>query len=136
MSNIVSTIRKFTTMESFALPASDETIEKAEKELNLKFANDYREYVSAFGAIWSEKITVSGIIDGDKDFGVVELTNRLRPLYSPQTPHSFYVIEDVGVDGLVIWQDKNSAIYQSIPGSEPFRIHDNLSGFLEYVMQG
>jgi len=136
MTKIVSIIEKFPALKSFASPANDAMIEKAEKELNLKFANEYREYVSTYGAIWSENITVSGIIDGDRDFGVVELTSRLRSYYAPQIPNNFYVIEEVGVDGLVIWQDETSAIYQSIPGSNTIKIYDNLSDFLEYAMHG
>jgi hypothetical protein len=121
-------------MKSYAPSASDEAIENAEETLNLKFADDYREYLSVLGAVWSDIITVSGIID-DEDFGVVNLTSKLRPFY--QIPLSFYVIEDVGVDGLVIWQDETGAIYQSIPCQEPpTRIHNNLSDYLEYVIKG
>jgi hypothetical protein len=135
MSDIISTIKKLPSMKSYASPASDEAIKKAEEKLNLKFADDYREYVSVFGAVCSDIIAVSGIID-DEEFGVVNLTNKLRPFY-PQIPLSFYVIEDVGVDGLVIWQDETGAIYQSIPCQEPpMRIHNDLSDYLEYVIKG
>ena len=133
MSNIISTIKKLSAMESLG-PASNEVITNAEVSLNLKFAGDYKEYLSVFGMVWSDNIAISGITD-DEDYGVVELTNKLRPFYT-QVPLNFYAIEDVGVDGLVIWQDESSAIYQSIPNNEPMRLYDNLSDYLEYVMEG
>jgi hypothetical protein len=129
MSSIILTIRKLPAMKSFT-PASNEEIKSAENKLNLKFANEYKEYLSCFGAVRSKIIALTGIID-DKEYNVVELTNELRPYY-PQIPYNFYIIEDVGMDGLVIWQDDVGVIYQSIPGSEPFRINDNLSDFLEH----
>jgi len=133
MSDIISTIKKLPSMESLT-PASDEVIKNAEESLNLKFAGDYKEYLSVFGAAWSDSIAISGIID-DEEYGVVELTNKLRPFHT-KIPLNFYVIEDVGVDGLVIWQDESGAIYQSIPNNEPMRLYDNLSDYLEYVMEG
>lgn len=134
MPDIILTIKKLPSMKSYAPPTSDEAIKNAEEKLSLKFAEDYKVYVSFFGAVWSDIITVSGIID-DEDFGVVNLTNKLRPFY-PQIPLNFYVIEDVGIDGLVIWQDETGSIYQSIPNNEPMRIYSNLSDYLEYVMKG
>lgn len=129
MSNIILTLRKLSSMEGLT-PASDEEIKSAEVKLNLKFAKEYKEYLSHFGAVCSDIIAVSGISD-DEDYDVVKLTNKMRPFY-PQISLTFYVIEDVGMDGLVIWQDETGIIYQSIPGSKPFKIHDSLADFLEY----
>ena len=76
----------------------------------------------------SDIIAISGISD-DEDYEVVALTNSVRS-WNPQIPLSFYAIEDVGVDGLVIWQDQTGAVYQSIPNYAHVQI--SLSYFLEH----
>ena len=133
MSDIISTIKRLPELESSG-PVSNEEICSAEVAAQVKFAEDYRVYLSAFGAVCSSIIAVSGISE-DKDYGVVELTNKLRSLYT-KVPPNFYVIEDVGVDGLVIWQDEAGVIYQSVPCSQPIKLFDNLSDYLEYVIEG
>lgn len=132
MSNIISTIKKLPGME-YLLPASIEDIKKAEEKLNLIFADDYKEYLSFFGMVWSDIIAISGI-SNDEDYGVVELTNKLR-LTHTNIPLDFYAIEDVGVDGLVIWQNKTGVVYQSVPNHKPVRIFDNLSDFLNHQIE-
>ncbi len=114
-------------------PASIEDVSEAEKKLSLEFADEYKEYLLSFGAVWSDIIALSGIID-DEDYEVVALTNKLR-LMNPQVPLGFYAIEDVGVDGLVIWQDKTGAVFQSIPHHNPVKVFDNLSCFLQHQIE-
>jgi len=42
-----------------------------------------------------------------------------------------YVVEEVHVDGLVIWQDESGQVYQTIPGSLPQKIANTLSDYLD-----
>lgn len=132
MLDIVSIIKKLPAMAHY-LPASQEDIKTAEEKLNLIFADDYKEYLSHFWAVQSDIIAISGIID-DEDYNVVELTNKMK-LFEPNIPSNFYVIEDVGVDGLVIWQNETGAIYQSIPNREPVKIFDSLADFLNHQIE-
>ena len=130
--NIISIIEKLPEMQ-YSFPASEEDIIKAEKELNVVFADEYKKYLLTFGAVQSDIIAISGIID-DEDYNVVNLTKRLKLSYK-NIPADFYVIEDVGVDGLVIWQSVDGTIYQSIPTSKPVKIFASLSEFLNYQME-
>ena len=130
--NIISIIEKLPEMQ-YSFPASEEDIIKAEKELNVVFADEYKKYLLTFGAVQSDIIAISGIID-DEDYNVVNLTKRLK-LSNKNIPDNFYVIEDVGVDGLVIWQSVDGTIYQSIPTSKPVKIFASLSEFLNYQME-
>lgn len=130
--NILSIIEKLPEMQYF-FSASEEDVFKAEKELNLVFADEYKKYLLAFGAVQSDIIAISGIID-DYDYNVVNLTKRLK-LSNKNIPDNFYVIEDVGVDGLVIWQSSDGTIYQSIPNSKPVKIFGSLSEFLNYQIE-
>lgn len=83
------------------LPTSKEIIKNSEDKLNLIFADEYKEYLLTFGAVKSDIIAISGITE-DEEYNVVKLTKKLK-LYYTNIPSDFYVIEDVGVDGLVIW---------------------------------
>lgn len=132
MSEILATIQKLPGME-YLSPASADEIQNAEETLNLRFAEEYKEYLSVFGAVCSDIIAISGICE-DKDYAVVELTKKLRSI-QPNIPLGFYAIEDVGIDGLVIWQDQTGAVYQSVPNYEPVRIFDSLSGFLKHQIE-
>lgn len=132
MSNIKSIISKLPNME-FLQPASENQIRSAEEQLGLRFADEYREYLSFFGMAWSDIIAISGICE-DEDYEVVNLTNKIKKTHLG-IPANFYVIEDVGVDGLVIWQSSTGEIYQSIPNSNPVKIFDSLSDFLIYQME-
>ena len=126
--DIISIIKELPEMK-FSGPVDEEEVSKAENELNLVFAKDYKEYLLNFGFAYSDVIAISGIID-DEAFNVVDLTKKFKPIYK-NIPSDFYVIEDVGVDGLVIWQDSLGVIYQSIPNHDPVKIFDNLSDFLK-----
>ena len=132
MSYIKSIIEKLPEME-FLQPATEKQIKSAEEKLGLRFAEEYREYLSYFGMAWSDIIAISGICD-DEDYEVVALTDKLKKVYLG-IPSDFYVIEDVGVDGLVIWQSGTGEIYQSIPNTNPVKIFDSLSDFLIYQME-
>ena len=132
MTNIIETIHRLPDMEH-AVPAGQDEILRAEHALGLRFAEEYRQYLSAFGAAWSDIIVISGILDAE-DYHVVSLTQRMRSV-NPDSPSTFYAIEDVGVDGLVIWQDHTGTVYQSIPNHPPVKIFDSLSAFLDYQME-
>jgi len=133
MSNIISVIKKLPGIESLA-PVSREDICKAEASLNLIFAQEYKEYLSVFGTIYSDVVAISGL--GGKPYDdVIELTEKCRSV-NAQIPRTFYVVEDVGVDGLVIWQDESGTIYQSTPFRTPDKICNTLSEYLEYVLKG
>lgn len=128
----IESIKKLPGME-FLQPATEKQIKSAEEKLGLRFAEEYREYLSYFGMVWSDIIAISGICD-DEDYEVVALTDKLKKVYLG-IPSDFYVIEDVGVDGLVIWQSGTGEIYQSIPNTNPVKIFDSLSDFLIYQME-
>lgn len=97
--DIISIIKELPKMK-FSGPVDEEEVSKVENELNLVFAEDYKKYLLNYGFAWSDIIVISGITD-DEEYSVVDLTKKLKPIYK-NIPSNFYVIEDVGVDGLVI----------------------------------
>lgn len=109
-------------------PATDIDIKDAEIQLRVSFNEEYREYLLAFGAIMADGIELTGIAKSAHR-NVVNQTKQEREL-NPKIPDNMYVVENTGVDGIVIWQETNGGIYQSSPNVEPKKVADSL---LEYL---
>ncbi len=103
-------------------------ITDAESQLRVTFSNEYREYLSAFGAIMADGIELSGIARSEHR-NVVSLTKQAWEL-NPTVPHTMYVIEDTCVDGIVIWQDTTGAVYQTKPDSAPQKIANSFKDYI------
>lgn len=78
MKTIISIIEQLPEME-YSSPASLEEIKCAELELDLVFAEEYKDYLMTFGLVWSDIIALSGIID-DEEYSVVELTKEIKAI--------------------------------------------------------
>lgn len=128
MVQIVSLINSLPNMLPLK-PASAEQITNAEHQLNICFAAEYKEYLSAFGAIMADGIELSGIAKSEHR-NVVYLTQQQWKL-NLKVPHTMYVVENTCVDGIVIWQDNNGSVYQTKANSEPFKIASSLE---EYIL--
>ena len=105
-------------------PATAKEITEAEIRLRVGFAEDYKEYLAAFGAIMAEGIELSGIAKSEYR-NVVSITKKERELNS-KVPYNMYVIENTGVDGIIIWQDTNGTVYQTTPDAGPLPIASSL----------
>ena len=64
----------------------------AELQLRLNFAEEYKRYLSEFGAISARRIELTGIIGVDY-CNVVTATKQAWEL-NPQVPHNLYVVEN------------------------------------------
>ncbi|MDL2297844.1 SMI1/KNR4 family protein [Synergistaceae bacterium OttesenSCG-928-D05] len=127
MSTIVEKIEKLPNMISFTNATADQ-IKNAEAELNLRFADEYRDYLAAFGAVVADGTELTGIANSEHR-KVTAVTKREWEL-NPQVPHSMYVVENVGIDGIIIWQDASGTIYQSLPKKDPEKIFEDLADYL------
>jgi len=125
--NIVSLINSLSDLLSLK-PATANQINDAELQLGVGFANEYKEYLSAFGAIMADGIELSGIAKSEHR-NVIALTKKEWELNS-KVPHIMYVVEDTCVDGIVIWQDTNGMIYQTSPNSAPKQISSTLYDYI------
>lgn len=128
MDSIIEVIRSRKAFWQGA-PASEDQIAEAELRLGLKFADDYRAYVHAFGCASYYGHELTGVCPY-KSLSVVEVTAELRDIYS-DVPHDCYAVEEIHVDGLVIWQDATGAVYQALPGGLPERIASSLAEYVE-----
>lgn len=127
MSKIVDIINKLPGLLPLK-PATDIDVKDAEIQLRVNFNEEYKDYLLAFGAIIADGIELTGIAKSAHR-NVVAQTKQELGLNS-KVPNTMYVIENTGVDGIIIWQDTAGAIYQSSPNIEPKKIAGSLSAYL------
>ena len=108
--------------------ASEEQIAQAERALSLRFADDYRQYVRAFGVVSASGHELTGIC-ASKRLNVVEVTLSARGA-QPAVPQDWYVLEEANIDGIVIWQSGTGEVFQTQPDAEPVKL---AGGICEYL---
>ena len=118
-----------------ALPAfcsltgiSAEQIIDAEKALALRFADDYREYLLAFGIASSDGHEFTGICNS-KRLNVVDVTLAEKNI-NPGIPQDWYVLEEANIDGIVIWQNSTGEIFQTQLGRKAVKLADSICDYL------
>lgn len=104
---------------------------QAEEELGLKFADDYRSYIMRFGcmAIGSREFTG---ISRQENYSVISTTYAQKQ-YNKNIPENWYVIEQLNIDGIVIWQSSDGEIFQTCPNLPPVKIANSLSEYIETI---
>jgi len=128
MSEIIKAIKDLSNLITLNAVTEIE-ISDAEIQLRLYFAEEYKEYLINFGAIMADGIELTGIAkSGHRN--VIYVTKREWKL-NPLVPHNLYVVERIGIDGIIIWQDLSGAIYQSSPWNKPQRIFNSLVDYLK-----
>ena len=103
-------------------------VEKAEADLGLSFAEDYKSLAILYGAISFRGHNLSGISPYPGN-DVVALTKENRSYYS-EVPLSYYVVEEAHIDGIVIWQDSSCRIYKTQPNTKPIQIYEGLYDYI------
>ena len=90
---------------------SEDEIAAAEKSLGTTFAPDYRLYLEEIGLACFDGHELTGITNNVR-LSVVAVTEQERAA-NPNVPSSWYVIEQTGFDGIVIWQTPIGEIHQA-----------------------
>lgn len=108
--------------------ASEEQIAQAERALSLRFADDYRQYVRAFGAVSAAGHELTGVC-ASKRLNVVDVTLSARAA-QPAIPRDWYVLEEANIDGIVIWQSGAGEVFQTQPGAEPVKLAASIREYL------
>ena len=108
--NIIEKIKKIDDLDIISNNgASEEQILRAEKRLELKFPEEYKNYVKEFGAISFLGNEWTGLnIDGY--LNVVNMTEEERAL-NEFFPKKYFVIENIGVDRMLIISNEKGEIY-------------------------
>lgn len=103
-----------------------DTITEAENNLGVRFNQDFINILYEYGNVKSEDFELIGL---GNDVTVVEATQQEWDLNN-KVPHNMYVIENTRIDGVVIWQDTDGAIYESTPNKAPKFINSSLASYL------
>lgn len=103
-------------------------IANAEKELGLKFAREYKEYLGKFGSVLAEDVEITGIAKS-KNRNVISVTQREWGL-NPLVEHNMYVVENLAIDGIIIWQDETGNIFESVPNKTLKKVADSLADYI------
>ena len=106
---------------------SDAAIAKAEKELGITFASEYREYLKEIGLACFDGHELTGLTNAER-LNVVSVTKELWK-QSPKNSALWYVVEDVGLDGIIIWQNSDGTLYATAPYTNAKKVANSLSEY-------
>lgn len=132
MSKVIEIIKNLNNLISLK-PATMDEVEDVEIDLALPLAEDYKEYLLTFGAIIADDVELTGVAKS-KNRNVVQVTKREWAV-NDQIGHKLYVIENVGIDGIIIWQDGSGTVYESRPNHSATKIAESLADYLESKWQ-
>ena len=110
-------------------PVSDSAITECEQKLSVKFSDDYKECVRQYGALSYYGHELTGVVSSPR-LNVVDVTNEEKKVNSG-LPNNWYVIEQTGMDGIVIWQADSGEIFQSFPTGAYKKICNSLAEYIE-----
>lgn len=107
---------------------SDQEISVAEQKLGMSFPKTYREILSTFGSVDIGSDEIFGLgVEGYSN--VVETTLKERDLVKGELD-SYIVIQNLGIDGILIVVDKNDNVYEYKNGD----FKNLLSSTAEYIL--
>ena len=130
MSSIISVIEKLQGLRCL-VPLSEKDINNAEKVLSLRFADEYRMYTKKFGAISANGIELTGVVSAPR-LNVVDVTTLEKSL-NPNIPDDMYVIENTGIDGILMLQNAKGDIFSISPTSKPVKKFYSLTEYLRSI---
>ncbi len=106
---------------------TEEEVCEAERELGISFAEDYRAYLKEIGLACFDGHELTGLTKTAR-LNVVSVTKKQQ--YFDKVASSWYVIEEVGIDGIIIWQNSKGTVYATIPNSKAKKIANSLSEYI------
>lgn len=127
MSKLLETMQAKENYHGF-VAATKEQIDEAQEKLGLTFASDYREYLSSAGVASFGGHELTGVCPS-KRLDVVSVTKNNRKITCGINA-AWYVLEELNIDQVTIWQDADSSIYCVAPHGKPVRIAKNI---IEYI---
>lgn len=132
MSDFLNYIKKKEDLV-FLNGVSDDEIKEAEKEMKLKFSNEYVDFLKCFRTASFSGNEIIGLCDS-KRLNVINVTNVARKK-NPYVPSNLYVIEDLNVDNSYIWQDEIGIVYKSYENGMPEKVAKSLLDYYQYMEQ-
>lgn len=125
--NIIQVMQNLKDLRSTG-GATPDAISQAEKKLGFSFANDFKEYAKEYGAISALGMELFGVSQHARlDAASVTLEERgMREDF----PADMYVIENVGMEGVLILQNEKGEVFEIAPHQKAKKIYNSLAGYL------
>lgn len=109
---------------------SEFTINNAEKELGLKFAEDYRDYLENFGVLSVEDVEFTGLV-GPGRVHVVDITNQERRK-NIEISDEWYVVVFPKSDEETIWQKASGEVIRVTADGQTTKLADSLTDYFNH----
>ena len=109
--------------------AKKDEISTAEKQLGVRFSEDYRAYLLNYGEVSFGSHELTGICRSER-INVVNVTEEAKKLYG-NFPSDCYVIEDTYFDDIYILQNTNGEVFEISPEKTITKIADDLKGYID-----
>lgn len=108
--------------------ANETQILEAESLIGLEFSDEFKEYVKEYGAVSAYGFELFGV-SKSKRLDSASVTLEEREL-NKKFPSNMYVVENLGIDGILILQNKNGEVFEIYPNTEPKKIYNSLADYL------
>lgn len=125
--DIIQIIKNLKGLKSLG-GATAEEISQAQKKLGVNFATDFKEYVKEHGAISALNMELFGVSKHARlDTASITLEERAM---REDFPADMYVIENVGMEGVLILQNEKGEVFEIAPHQKAKKIYNSLAGYL------
>ena len=108
-----------------------DTIISSESKLGIRFNDEYRNYLMEYGVISFGNHEFMGL-GGDAYLDVVKETINERTNNS-RFPKNCYIIENIGIDGIMMLQDEEGAIYE-LSDAGIRKAFESFSGYINSIL--
>lgn len=127
---MIEFVKKIKTYDDFcsANGATEEAITEAEKALNLHFSDEFKKYLTEYGTASADGHEFTGIISSPR-LNVVDVTEKNR-VKNPNARGSLYVVEEMQIDGITVWQSEDGSVYFSTGNQEPQKTNSSLAEYI------
>lgn len=126
--NILEIVKNLKDLRSLG-GANETQILEAESLVGIKFANEFKEYAKEYGAISAYGLELCGVCNS-KRLDAARVTLEEREL-NKNLPNDMYVVENLGIDGILILQNERGEVFEISPNAKPKKISDSLA---EYIL--
>lgn len=107
---------------------SESQISEAERELNLKFPQEYLDYVRKYGCMDFGAAEWTGLNVGGV-FNTVTATKQEQEV-NPDFPKGFFVLENLGIDARLVIVNEKGEVYL-LRHDKKTKLYDSISEYLE-----
>ena len=93
------------------------------------FCKEYREFIGVYGSACANGHELMGICEAS-NLSIVERTNDAKGK-NPNIPTDLYLIEDLGIDKILTWQNSKGELFQTVGNGLPEKLEIDLCTYVD-----